>query len=648
LAIASRDSRGLIALLRSECILDDFSGLKSAFNVLELALGWTLGIKLLLESGCQPFAALHFAIRLGDTSSFNFLITHDCPLFVPPKDSFKFWKAGMDDSMELVRSSNCTELITQYIDALRQRRQGLKRMALQHLTSEELHQFHLNDNAVLDANSLSIYSMLIEKRVSIPKSFYPGERPTVYHRLENSRRSEEETTTPTFESLFSKGFIDFDAKDQNGCTPLLSIARMSKWTNGTIDDFGWLLDRGASLEFSTLESFQHFLFYHAIQFSSMLRSSSGLNHAAIARLVSKSCPISNSTVVDACICFCSSKGCNPIHFLNYCSKIEGISHSRCNKMNRKVLDQTLEKWIELYDVDNIASTKLYLEVCRQEIFNRLGMTHTCCSGVQSSETIRRKPFDSDEERTVIQSRETPLKQQLDLIMSAYEALYLDYHGSVRSFWRSWWNRLDEILPDMLPVQRCNQHLLSWIWISTCEEKDLQKLEQIKAEATRLTAMNREEALKKAGYEGLDFSQVIQRHFGGLLDTSRLPEDERDISGVVEQRRNSPLKKSGAMSKMPRPRIEGWDSIRSCLVCNHLDIKETVTIKMALLHISSSLCYSCKLLESITNELFPQCQEFSNCEIALFPESRGLPFHLWISTEPDANPNLQIEVFLPNG
>lgn len=548
--------------------------------------------------------------------------------------------------MELVRVSTCTELILQYIDALRQRRQGLKQIALQHLTNRELHQFHLNDDAVLDANSLSIYNKLIENRVSIPKSFYPGDRPTVYHRLEYRRRSEERTATSTFESLFSRGFIDFDAKDQTGCTPLLSIARMSKWTIESTDDIGWLLDRGASLEFSALKSFQHFFFYAAIQFSSMLESPSGLNYAAIAKLVSKSGPVSNGAVVDACVCFCSSKGCSPIHFLKYCSKIKGSSHSRCGEINRKVLDQTLEKWIELYDLDNIELAKLYSEACRQEIFDRLGMTHTCCFGIRNWKTIKRKPFSTDEERTTIRLREISLTEQLELIMLAYEASYLDYHGSLQSFWRSWWNRLDEIIPDLLPVQRCKQHLLPWISISMKE--DVQKLEQIKGEAVKLTTLNREEALRKAGYEGLDFSQVIQRHFGGPLDTSRRSNDKRDISSMAEQRENSPFENARALSKMPRPKIDKWDSIRSCLICNNLDIKEATDIRMTLLRISSSLCYSCKVLESVTDELYPQCQEFSHCTITLFPESRGLPFHLWISTASDTNPSFEIEVFVPNG
>ena len=130
LAIASCDLSCLAAILRDyEPDRGDFVPLNSAFNPLELALGWIPGMKLLLESGQEPFSALHLAIKTRDISSFTFLTTNNAPLFVDKMDASKFG-ISRDNSLALVRLSDCIELASRYIDALKHLRRGLKQLAV--------------------------------------------------------------------------------------------------------------------------------------------------------------------------------------------------------------------------------------------------------------------------------------------------------------------------------------------------------------------------------------------------------------------------------------------------------------------------------------------------------------------------------------
>jgi hypothetical protein len=90
----------------------DFVGLHSAFNPLELTLGWVSGMNFLLDSGQVPFSALHLAIETRDIPSFKLLIAHNSPLFVDEKDAFECGTAGRNNSLALIRSSDCAELVS--------------------------------------------------------------------------------------------------------------------------------------------------------------------------------------------------------------------------------------------------------------------------------------------------------------------------------------------------------------------------------------------------------------------------------------------------------------------------------------------------------------------------------------------------------
>jgi hypothetical protein len=94
----------------------------------------------------------------------------------------------------------------------------------------------------------------------------------------------------------------------------------------------------------------------------------------------------------------------------------------------------------------------YQEMCRLEIFNRLGMAHTCCT-YTATKSIERETMENEEQRR-LQDEDSILKRQLAAIMKAFENLRNEYPGDMKDFWMHWWERVNEILPELNPEERC--------------------------------------------------------------------------------------------------------------------------------------------------------------------------------------------------
>jgi hypothetical protein len=161
--------------------------------------------------------------------------------------------------------------------------------------------------------------------------------------------------------------------------------------------------------------------------------------------------------------------------------------------------------------------ELYFEeATRLELFNRLGMVHTCCSSG--------KPARSHAEIKRLQDDDSELKTQLDLLMTSYRnsrqtrpaledgLVYLttlecgcwnetdrwrEYiTGGLLAHWDWWWSKASQILPDKLAFRRIRM------------AQELMDSDYAELQATLLTEF---------GYDGLQFTEVIRRHFLGYVD-----------------------------------------------------------------------------------------------------------------------------------
>ena len=98
------------------------------------------------------------------------------------------------------------------------------------------------------------------------------------------------------------------------------------------------------------------------------------------------------------------------------------------------------------------------EICRLQLFNRLGMRHTCCMLRDSYEHYSQNNYHSylspalDEmnglEQAQFREEDAYAKSQLDRFMTLYHELNAEYRDHSDLFWNSWWTVLEEYVPSV--------------------------------------------------------------------------------------------------------------------------------------------------------------------------------------------------------
>ena len=207
---------------------------------------------------------------------------------------------------------------------------------------------------------------------------------------------------------------------------------------------------------------------------------------------------------------------------NYLTHVHG--NVNCRHVTQKTLFTALLVWLQLCGVEESAVTTCFQFICQLELFDRLGMKHTCCNRryewpghemwreMKSLRTIKVQEENEDEQE--ILEEDSHSQEQLDLLMHAYKAYPRQHDGDVYEFWKAWWKKVDVILPEPHPAKRCSIHGMlkyQYDWMTRSDRlKAMQDLALARAEQDR-------EALAACGYSGLDFLEVIKRHFADVLD-----------------------------------------------------------------------------------------------------------------------------------
>jgi len=107
---------------------------------------------------------------------------------------------------------------------------------------------------------------------------------------------------------------------------------------------------------------------------------------------------------------------------------------------------------------------------------------------------------SDDEKDHLQQEYSELSEQLELIMQIYDESRNRRAGPLQDFWTWWWERMDMILPRIVPVPHNAKFPDARITYPTSEECDIIQ----------------KETLRQSGNEGLDFTEIIRRHFTEFL------------------------------------------------------------------------------------------------------------------------------------
>ena len=87
------------------------------------------------------------------------------------------------------------------------------------------------------------------------------------------------------------------------------------------------------------------------------------------------------------------------------------------------------------------------ELCRLEIFERLGMAHTCCEFKHKTCAYGERFVPSDEDCHELHEEDKYFSQALELYMCIYRYLRREHSGPFSNFWCSWWTTTNEILPE---------------------------------------------------------------------------------------------------------------------------------------------------------------------------------------------------------
>ncbi|EFR05043.1 hypothetical protein MGYG_08048 [Nannizzia gypsea CBS 118893] len=501
LAVLSRNLERLKeVLVTADLDADAFSFLQ--VNVLDLAIGWPEGLRLLSTVWTHGIArTIALALYLENEESLKTLLSFPVALFM---DS--------DETLFVINTMISSNTRSVLIEELRRRRDELADVARNCLSVADQAYFGLRERKVLDTNAYPVYNLLTDGSNPVPSHLNPGTNVSVYNIIAtlHDHLDSKSTSLMVFEclyELFLVGFLDTDETNmvEFSLSPLETIYNTPTTKNFHIlvNLSIWFLRMGAS---PALIGERNILLGIAQKFHCRtLDSDSELIQLKI--LTQYATSLFSPLESDQCTCYCSSSGCLPLHHLNRESN-ECIYHK----------SQHIFSWVQLCGLRE-DEARLYLEeAVRAELFNALGMGHTCCIAL----------FMSDSEKREIRDEDLEMQSQLELLMTAYrrsrssplppgrygwvvecnsrcpKCLSSEKMGAEHTlpdFWNWWWYKVAQILPDVGA---------SLVDQSTDDEG---------VDDTHVVG------LEEGEYEDMNFTEVIRRHFAEYLDPGHWSPDQ---------------------------------------------------------------------------------------------------------------------------
>ncbi|KAK4160822.1 hypothetical protein QBC43DRAFT_109521 [Cladorrhinum sp. PSN259] len=526
-------SKRQIEDLASKCIPDRFS-------LLELAVGWSEGLRHLVPFNLCANKAIMVAFENRDVNSLSLLLGTSTDIFqlefLPcncEADKFKQPSAPFSifTAVKHVPPGRHTlELFRLVVGEFARRRQAVNSIALEVLLAPEIAMFGLSRSQVLDRNAPAVYDAL-QSRMDIPAYLNCCSMTSAYDspiRLVPS--------TQHLDILFDAGFTSVDIPDASNLTLLNKTALSYSWhlpfSSSQVSAIFWLLDRGANPKFYKVEvenSWPTCLFYlmegvSQTGFEGLLSPRheipgvGSLSRAAVAALKGV------ITMSDHCICFCSGDGCIPTSLVwrlpfDWLQCRLSLNHLD-NHSNRAI---TFSELFTMLALDELQVTEILFSTARLKLFERLGMAHTCCArrhskfGEPSSDG---ELSDSDDEFKRLREEDVDLAAHLDVLLEEYLSGRTHFEGSAWQYWDAWWQVVDMILPPLTENQ---------VWP---DDESLSN-NNIQTEKEPYQNDGERAALISCGYDpDMPFADIIALHFDKyrqrLTDVNWLEDSEGDI------------------------------------------------------------------------------------------------------------------------
>jgi hypothetical protein len=113
-----------------------------------------------------------------------------------------------------------------------------------------------------------------------------------------------------------------------------------------------------------------------------------------------------------------------------CMRITTTSHYCSSRFS--VRATALDRFCAACGLDETQTSGVLASICQVELFERLGMAHTCCAGGRSGYSMR--PEVPRKEQMRLQEEDFHLGAQLEMLMDEYHNGRLHYDGPSVQFW----------------------------------------------------------------------------------------------------------------------------------------------------------------------------------------------------------------------
>ncbi|KAH8672290.1 hypothetical protein BGZ61DRAFT_398302 [Ilyonectria robusta] len=397
--------------------------------ILTLAVGWPRGLQLLIDAGVDLTEAVQVAIMQQDESSLELLLDNGCALFIrQTQDSDGYSLLG-----HALETGSPPKILSLLVRAIAVRRRELYQLAIESLSSSSLHRllggWKAENGQVPDYYATAIFNSLEKNAIDVPDRLWPGELVTIY---DYGRM-----TLGLAESLYTAGFHDIDTPGESGATPLQrAFPVFAPLDAEHCRLIQWYLNKGANPRrpFRDFPNSLHlFSYLHGNVLTSRIWDSTSPVFD-IFKQVQKMCGLA---LTDSCNCWCSSNGCSPTGLTLRSGLKPNGAPQRGGLIRRR-------RWLchlPRYSLSGLNLKKQnFTDVCRLEIFDRLGMGHTCCN-----RSIRGRPL-LLEERLEVQEEDRELKVILDAYVDLYLELLDNHEDKFETSWVAWWVAIEEFLP----------------------------------------------------------------------------------------------------------------------------------------------------------------------------------------------------------
>ncbi|KAF5005198.1 hypothetical protein FDECE_8319 [Fusarium decemcellulare] len=408
-----------------------------SLSLIALAVGWPVGLKILLESGADPNDGILPAVREGHIPSIELLLDYGCDFFQSEPGSVLH--TGYDLLSEASIYACPADVFCLLIEKLAQRRRALLYLALKNLPGPDLDRLGLRsetqecDQSLLDQRAREVFHHLIAAEIKVPAGLWPGKESTIYHH--------HDITYSLAKKLYSMGFHDIDVPKDGTIdhTPLYNAISRAPLDYADVSDhlrlIMWYLEKGAKLLVEPSERFRLFLpSWNGILTSAVwidqddrldgpLELLRQLHPEGVLRFTSGSCRCSVAGFIPSSLVLQSQNG--PFDLTG---RRRWLFH----------LPRYVSMGLPL-------TPQCFQDICRLELFERLGMAHSCCSPFKSDDNTSLNS-ESSEEAQELEEEDRLLASALESHLRLYSDLHQQHSSNFEAFWLSWWIALEHHLP----------------------------------------------------------------------------------------------------------------------------------------------------------------------------------------------------------